>query len=159
LLASFSLGLAQAKQCTLHRVAQSLASLGKPATVERQLQRFLGNPRLEFPQCAAAWANWVLSSLAAPERVLLLVDEISLKDRLKVMAVSLAYQAKAIPLAWECYPPKQRSLGQVELISALLEQLSAAIPPGTQVLVEADRGIGTSPNLLKAIENLGYTSW
>jgi hypothetical protein len=72
------------------------------------------------------------------------------------MAVSLAYQAKAIPLAWECYPPKQRSLGQVELISALLEQLAAAIPPGTQVLVEADRGIGTRPDLLKAIENLGY---
>jgi hypothetical protein len=73
MLASFSLGLAQAKQCTLHRVAQSLASLGKSATVERRLQRFLSNPRLAFPQCAAAWANWVLSSLAAPERVLLLV--------------------------------------------------------------------------------------
>jgi hypothetical protein len=156
MLASFSLGMAQAKQCTLNRIAQSLATLGKPDTVERRLQRFLSNPRLEFPKCAAAWANWVLASLASPETVLLLVDETSLKNRLKVMAVSLAYHAKAIPLAWECYPPKQRPLGQVELISTLLGQLSKAIPPGAKVLVEADRGIGTSPELLKAIENLGY---
>jgi hypothetical protein len=124
MLASFSLGMAQAKQCMLHGVAQSLASLGKPDTVERRLQRFLSNPRLEFPKCTGAWANWVLSSLAAPEMVLLLIDETSLKDRLKVMAVSLAYHAKAIPLPWKCYPPKQRSLGQVVINPAWLRELS-----------------------------------
>jgi len=41
------------------------------------------------------------------------------------------------------------------LITQLLDQIAAALPAGRRVLVQADRGIGTSPELLRAIQARG----
>jgi hypothetical protein len=46
------------------------------------------------------FTTWVLRRLADTRLVVLLADETSLQERLKVMAVSLAYRGRAIPLAW-----------------------------------------------------------
>jgi hypothetical protein len=155
-LAAFSLGLALARRCTLSVVAESLPCLGKPDTVERRLQRFLSNEKITRQECCQALACWVLTSLAATDLVVLLVDETSLKERMKVMAVSLAYRGRAIPLAWWCYHQEAWPMGQVELITTLLKWVAQGVPQGSTVLVEADRGIGTSPELLRKIEALGW---
>lgn len=155
-LAAFSFGLALARRCTLSAVAEALALLGKPDTVERRLQRFLSNLRICWQQGAQALARWVLAHFVTRGVVVLLVDETSLQDRLKVMAVSLAYRGRALPLAWWCYPPTQYPMGQVELIITLLRWVAPAIPAGCRVLVQADRGIGTSPELLRGIQALGW---
>jgi len=47
--------------------------------------------------------------------------------------------------------------GQTRLIIRLLKQVRAGLPPGVQVRVLADRGIGTSPHLMRAIMALGWT--
>ena len=47
-------------------------------------------------------------------------------------------------------------MGQVALISTLLHQVAPHVPAGRPVLVQADRGIGCSPDLLAAIEALGW---
>lgn len=155
-LSGFSFGVAAARCCTLTAVAEAVPALGKPDTVERRLQRFLANPRLDWAQGCQALAAWVLSHLAGRGPVVLLVDETSLQARLKVMAVSLAYRGRAIPLAWWCYAPTQWPLGQVELITTLLRWVATGIAKQRVVLVQADRGIGTSPALLRAIEQLGW---
>ncbi len=155
MLATASLGLALAERCTLTRVAKALPSQGKIDTMERRLQRFLSNRNIEWVQCSQALAAWVISSLTT-DVVVLLVDETSLKERLKVMAVSLAYRGRAIPLAWWCYPQEKWPMAQVKLIMTLLQWVQQGIPKGKTVLVEADRGIGTSPRLLKAIEAMGW---
>lgn len=154
-LAGFSLGMALARSCTLARVAEALASWGKPDTVERRLQRLLSNPRLDWSQGCRGLARWVLRSWASAE-VVLLVDETYLQDKLRVMVVSLAYRGRALPLAWWAYPPGEWPLGQVELIRTLLGWVAEALPAGKRVWVQADRGIGTSPGLLEVIERLGW---
>jgi hypothetical protein len=155
-LAAFSLGLALARRCTLSVVAEALTCLGKPDTVERRLQRFLSNPRLAWQPSMAAMAAWFLRSLAHTAVLVLLVDETSLGAHLKVMVVSLAYRGRALPLAWWCYRQDAWPLPQVALITTLLQRVAPHIPPGARVLVQADRGIGTSPELLQAIETLRW---
>lgn len=155
-LSGFSFGVAAARCCTLNAVAEAVPVLGKHDTVERRLQRFLANPRLDWAQCCQALAAWVLGRLSGRGPVVLLVDETSLQARLKVMAVSLAYRGRAIPLAWWCYPQARWPMGQVELITTLLTWVATGIAKRRVVLVQADRGIGTSPELLRAIDRLGW---
>ena len=116
-LSSFSFGVATIRRCTLSVVAEALPALGKPDTVERRLQRFLANPKIDWAQCCKALASWVIGSLRGDGLIVLLVDETSLNERLKVMAVSFAYRGRAIPLAWWCYTQEQWPMRQVELIT------------------------------------------
>ncbi len=89
-------------------------------------------------------------------RLILLVDETQLGDRLSAMVVGVAYRGCCIPLAFWCYAPTQWSLKQVALIETLLGWIAPSIPAGVLPLVQADRGIGTSPDLLRAIVRLGW---
>jgi hypothetical protein len=161
-LGAFSLGLAWAEHCGLPKIAKQLWFLGSLPTVERRLQRFLANERVDWQQGAGCLARWILplvlpARATAPERpVVLLVDESALSEHLKVMLVALAYRGHALPLAWWCYPQDQYPLGQVELIDTLLGQVAPALPGGLQVLVEADRGLGCSPDLIAAVERRGW---
>ena len=120
------------------------------------LQRFLANQCRDWAQCCQALAAWVLRHRSGRGPVVLLVDETSLWQRLKVLAVSLAYRGRAIPLAWWCYPPTQWPMGQVQLITTLLTWVAAGLADRRPVLVQADRGIGTSPELLRAIDRRGW---
>jgi Transposase DDE domain len=155
-VAAFSLGVALARRCTLSVVAEALPGLGKPDTVERRLQRFMSNPRVAWQPAAEALALWVLGGLQPGGVVVLLVDETSLDDKLKVMVISLAYRGRAIPLGWWCYRPTAYPMGQVALITTLLQRLAPALPARGRILVQADRGIGTSPELLRAIQQRGW---
>jgi hypothetical protein len=119
------------------------------------LERFLANPRIAWQSGCQCWAKWVLSTLAG-QTIILLVDETKLGDHLSIMVVGLAYRACCIPLAFWCYLPKQWPRPQVELIDELLSWVLPAIPAGVIPLVEADRGIGTSPELIRKIEQRGW---
>lgn len=154
-LAAFSWGVVVSRQCTVRRVAEALASLGKPDTVERRLQRFVANPRVDWQASATALAAWIVRRLGARAVLVLLVDETSLQEHLKVMVGSVAYRGRALPVAWWCYRPTAWPLGQVALITRLLDQLAPVLPAQSRVLVQADRGIGTSPALLEAIARRG----
>jgi hypothetical protein len=99
---------------------------------------------------------WVLGRLGPRAVVVLLVDETSLQEHLKVMVVSLAYRGRALPLAWWCYRQEAWPMKQVDLILTLLAHVTAALPLRSQVLVQADRGIGTSPELLAAMAARGW---
>ncbi len=157
LLALFGAGVALARSCTLARVGQALWWAGKADSVERRLQRFLANPRVDWQAGCQCLAQWVLGHVLCPRRLaVLLVDETSLGAHLKVMAVSLAYHGRAIPLAWWCYHQEHHPLGQVKLIDTLLGWVAPAIPATWQVLVQADRGLGASPALLERIEKRGW---
>jgi hypothetical protein len=127
--------------------------VGKVDTLERRLQRFLGNAHVDWEAGCHNLAGWVLSSLIfAGQTLVLLVDETALAEHMKVMAVSLAYRGRAIPLAWWCYPQEHYPMTQVKLIDTLLGWVAPHISSRFRVLVQADRGIGTSPALLRAIQ-------
>ncbi len=156
-LAAFSLGIIVARDCRLAIVAEHLALLGKPGTVERRLQRLLDNHLNDMKKCFRWWAIWVVMYVERNvERVVLLVDETKLGNHLGIMMVGIAYRQRCIPLIWRCYLPKAYPPeGQVEVIRGLLEQIAPIF--GYPPLIQADRGIGTSPNLIRVIEDLGWT--
>ncbi len=154
-LAAFSFAVALSRRCALPAAAEALPGWGKPDSLERRWQRFLSNSHVDWSRGCTALTRWVMGSLTPTCRVVLLVDETSLRQKLKVMAVSLAYRGRAIPLAWWCYPNDRWPMGQVKLVCTLLNQIAPAIPPGGTVVVEMDRGLGNSPTLLRAIAKRG----
>lgn len=156
ILAAFSVGIALSRRCTLSLVAEALGVLGKADTVERRLQRWIANARIEMQVSLGFWVRWVLGSLIEGP-VFLLVDETKLGKWLSVMVVGVAYRGRCIPLAWRCYRPEAYPPeGQVRLIATLLHRVQRALPAGCLPVVEADRGIGTSPDLVRAVVALGW---
>ena len=156
-LALLSFGIVAARSCTLSLVAEKLWAIGKADSIERRLQRFLNNKRVVVQQCTAAWTRWVLTNLRpCPSPIVLLVDETKLADHLSIMVVALAYRKRAIPLAWRCYHQQAWPCSQLELITSLLKQVAEGVSQGVVPLVQADRGIGTSPELVKAIQAMGW---
>ncbi len=93
-------------------------------------------------------------------QVTLVVDETKLDDRIGVMLVGLAWEGRCLPLAWRTYRANSRAAypaeGQVGMIAALLQQVKAGIGTQQRVLVLADRGIGCSPDLCRAVAALGW---
>lgn len=154
-LALYSYGVVIARQCAPSRVAEKLPLVGKADSVQRRLERWLDNDRIDWQRCCQTWARWVLGHYSG-QRLILLVDETKLGNQLSAMVVGVAYRGCCIPLAFWCYPPKEWPLKQVVLIETLLRWIAPSIPPGVIPLVQADRGIGTSPDLLRAIVALGW---
>jgi hypothetical protein len=102
------------------------------------------------------WIGWVLG-LWGKAALLILVDETKLSDHVAVMMVGVAYQASAIPLIWRVYVPADYpEEGQVALMSELLAQLQAFLPPEQAALLLADRGLGTSPSWQEWLSNTGW---
>ena len=156
-LALYCIGITVAEKCTPSKVSEKCGKFGKPETVQRRLERWLDNERLRWWVCCRAWARWVLSRYVG-ERIILLVDETKLGGALSVMSVALAYRGCSIPLVYWCYHPQAwPEGGQVGLINELLSWVLEALPPGCDVpLVEADRGIGTSPELVRSVLALNW---
>ena len=136
--------------------AKWLWELGARESNEKRLKRFLSNKKLAWDRIQIEWLKWV-SSFFSVEELVILVDETKLGKYLSVMSVGLAYRQRCIPLVWRCYAPKQYPAeGQVAMIVKLLELVKQGLPNTARPLVQADRGIGTSPGLLRGIVRLKW---
>src|SRR5574341_1364092 len=154
-LALYSLGMVGARHCSPSRVSEQLGVMGKPTTVQRRLERFVDNERIDLRLCCQVWSGWVIGQLVGG-RVILLMDETHLGQWLSVMVVGLAYGGCCIPLAWRCYHPHAWPLKQVDLIGVLLRWVAAGLPADCVPVVQADRGIGCSPRLVRVVRKLGW---
>jgi hypothetical protein len=153
-LAIFSYGMMVVGRSQIQSVAECLVLVGSTESVKRRLKRWLDNERIVVQQCCVAWVDWVCRQVS---EVVLLVDETKLGKHLSVMMVGLAYHGRCIALAWRCYQVKAYPAGgQVKLISSLLNVVAAGLPDGVVPLVQADRGLGTSPALVRAVKRLGW---
>ncbi|HSS96831.1 MAG TPA: transposase [Terriglobales bacterium] len=154
-LKDFALGMIASQSCQLGAVASALSPRGKPESQYRRLQRFLANERVDVAQLQGEWAQMVVQTMQA-ERVVLLVDETALSDHLKVMVLGIWSAGGCVPLAWRCYQSQAYPVeGQVQLITTLLKRVLPSIPVNLPVCLLADRGIGTSPALMQAVEAQG----
>ena len=150
-LALYSMGVVIAEKCIPSKVSEKCGAFGTPQTVQRRLERWLANERINWSVCCREWTQWVVSRYMG-EEFLLLVDETKIGQNLSVMVVALAYRGCSIPLAYWCYHPKLwPDGGQVGLINELLSWVLEALPTGCIPIVEVDRGIGTSPELVRSI--------
>ena len=158
-LGLFSYGVIEAESSQQMQIARKVACGEQAASAEKRLRWFIANERLSLTRFFEEWTAWVLRCLKGPE-VVLLVDETKLADRLAVMVVGVAFEGRCIPLAWRCYRANDASAypaeGQVEMIARLLAIVKQGMPPHTAVLVLADRGIRTSPDLCQRVADLEW---
>ncbi len=154
-LAWWCCGVLQAQSCQMTAVVDALTrSHGQASAWVKRLGRFLSNPRISDELLTHGWIRWLSDRFASPHWVIL-VDETKLSDHLSVMMVGLAYRQRAIPLLWRCYDPKRYPAeGQVALIGELLTRLRLLVPSQIQLTIQTDRGLGTSPDLIRCLLGL-----
>lgn len=151
----FTLGVLAGGSCQLATVARAISPYGSFDSQYRRLQRFLAHPQMDNSALQTAWAGWVLEQVSQSCSPRLLVDETKLSEHLSVMVLGLWVEGGCIPMAWSCYQPHAYpEQGQVALIVALLQRVMDAQPRLHPWLL-ADRGIGTSPALVQAVQTLG----
>jgi hypothetical protein len=145
-VALFSQGVIKAESCQQQQIARQAVCGERVESTARRLRRFLDNKKFPLEAFFAEWSRWVVSGLSR-QRLMLLVDETKLQNRLGVMVVGLAWEGRCIPVAWRCYQINSQAGypadGQVKLIEGLLKCVQRGIKPDQKVTVLADRGIGT----------------
>ncbi|MFZ4813983.1 MAG: hypothetical protein ACOYL5_05565 [Phototrophicaceae bacterium] len=149
-------GVVLAERCEVSAVADALVGVEWPsvAALEKRLSRWLTNLRISDEMLSQQWIKWVHRQLGYAQWVV--VDETKLGDHLSVMMVGVAWRCRAIPLLWRCYSPKAYPAeGQVTLIAELIERLRLLLPASVDIVVQADRGIGTSPDLIDEFDRIG----
>lgn len=153
-LALLTVGLLRTQSFALTKLALSLSEYGQPATVHKRLKRAVQHPAFTPVTNFSALTRLVLQQVR-PKRVVLVIDETSLRDHVRVLMIGLAYHKRCLPLAWMCSAGKWQA-SQVERIETLLTALAAGLPADDIPLVLADRGIGTSPALMRLIQRFGW---
>jgi len=155
----FSYGVVLAESCQQQQIARRVACGETVESSARRLRRFLDNEALCLSALFVEWTRWVVEAMEG-ERVILMVDETKLNETVAAMVVGMAYEGRCIPLAWRCYSANDAASypaeGQVGMIAQLLQGLRPAMPVDKTVVVLADRGIGTSPELCRQVERLGW---
>ena len=158
-VALLSYGVMRAESCQQGAVARAVSCAEQVESTARRWRRFLANEHLQLSRFFQEWISWVVTALNTAQ-LTLLVDETKLGDRIGVMMVGVAWEGRCLPLIWRCYGANDAAAypaeGQVEVIAGLLRQIQARLPAGTEVLVLADRGLGTSPALCRAVAALGW---
>jgi hypothetical protein len=158
-VALFSYGIIRAESCQQGNVARQVSCAEGVESTVRRWRRFLDNSTFPLEEFFASWSRWVVEAIGSRE-VTLLVDETKLHERMGVMMVGVAWEGRCLPLAWRTYRANcaaaYPSEGQAGMIEGLLRQVKAGLPEQMQVLVLADRGIGTSPDLCRRVAGLGW---
>jgi Transposase DDE domain len=148
-----------AESCRQDEVARQVNCGERVGRSARRWRRFLDNSAFPIQSFFVEWSQWVTAAVGL-KHLTLVVDETKLQDRLGIMVVGLAWENRCLPLAWQTYPANSKMgyppEGQVGLIRGLLQTVKAGLPAGVEVLVLADRGIGTSPDLCRAVAALGW---
>jgi hypothetical protein len=158
-MALFSYGIVRAESCQQGAVGRQVTCGERVESTVRRWRRFLDNEHFPLAGFFAGWSRWIVEALGSQE-VTLLVDETKVHDRMGVMLVGVAWEGRCIPLAWRPYIANSKtdypSEGQVKVIEGLLQHIKAGLSDRVKVLVLADRGIGTSPDLCRAVDALGW---
>ena len=157
-LVIFSQGVARSRSSQIRKIAARVK--GKRPSHRRRLQRFVAQS-VDRSSWFKVWTEIVLDQVRpTSKRVVLIVDEVKLTDRFGAMVVGLAYENRCIPLAWRIYKANDQASypeeGQVKIIQQLLKAIKPAFSPRQKVLLLADRGIGTSPELMRVVIDLDW---
>lgn len=153
----FSRAVVKAQSSQIRTIAGMAG--GKAESQRRRMQRFISQ-QLDLGIFFKAWTGSVMRELKQKE-VVIIVDETKLHDKIGIMLVGVAFEGRCIPLAWRAYVANSRdgypAEGQAGMILTLLKQVQQGMPKGVKVRVLADRGIGTSPALMRGIIQMGWT--
>lgn len=139
----------------IHLSQWSLYRVGSPkaSSKERQLARWLDNPRIQpakiyRPLIRAALADW------EGETLYLALDSSQLWERFTVVRVALIYRGRALPVSWVVLASQSATVALADY-QIILTAAAKVLPPGCRVILLADRGF-FDQKLLMLARDLGW---
>ncbi len=146
-------GLLMSHTVNLSRWIQYRPGEAKAASKERQLSRWLHNPKIGAnvtyePLIRGALRDW------HGERLLLALDTSRLWDTFTLIRLSLLYRGRAIPVTWSVIESPSATV-PFETYEVLLLLAADLLPKDCEVLFLADRGF-LHYRLLQLLQNLGW---
>jgi hypothetical protein len=153
-MADLSFAMTLAQHCRAGKLAVAVPGDARPASVERRVERFLANDRIDPLE---VWTQLARSFLAgwAGGPIVLILDETPNHNDLRCLKVTLAYRKRALPLCSVCYAPGGQDEPMPELVVGLLRRVAACLPEGAEVTLLADRGLAW-PVVVDTCDELGW---
>ncbi len=155
-LAMFVLGAIKAENIVVQRVAEELLdeSDAKVPSIERRLQRFLSNERIEVDK---VWDHFLEQVLPywRNQQIYLILDITPFEEHAQVVYVGLLQQSRVLPLAWKVMPGQEHwDQGQWEIVAELFERVARGLGAADCTVI-ADRGL----SCLKLIQLCQAHGW
>ena len=140
-LALFVWGAIKAESIVLARVAEELLSESdaKAPSIERRLQRFVSNERIDVE---AVWDDFLneIGAYWKQQEVVLVLDLTPFEEHAQVVYVGLMQQTRVLPLAWKVMPGQEKwDEGLWEIVGELFARVKRALGDAECTLL-ADRG-------------------
>ena len=142
-----------ARASHLPKIAQKAPGSAKVTSREKQIKRFLANPKIEPADYFAPFARLLLQSFSH-SRLVLAIDGSVVGRGCVGLFVNVIHQGRALPLAWKVVVGKKGALSTQDHLS-LLKQVRALIPAHQEVVLLGD-GEFDSPRLLAQVVEFGW---
>lgn len=145
-LAFFVEGAIAANSIVVQRVAEALLAESEVSacSIERRLERFLSNPRIQTQETWDKFLSAVMPCFQGrPLR--LIIDLTSYKEHAQVIYIGLVQQSRVLPLVWKVMPGQTKwDQGLWECIEQLCERLMAHLG-STDCTLIGDSAFGCFP--------------
>ena len=136
-LAFAVLSMILAGNAVLQRMAEEVSlqemSEAKMPSIERRLQRFIANKRIDVTACWKSFLEQVLPFWQNKE-VVLVLDCTPFRDTFTIIYLGLLVHHRVLPLAWKIMPQQESwDQGQWELVRQLVAGVAPYFPPANFV--------------------------
>ncbi len=142
----------------MQRVAEEawehLSSDTKIPSIERRLQRFVENEKIEVEPC---WSHFLHQTLPfwRGKAATLILDLTPYTDQFTIVYLGLLVKSRVLPLGWRIMPQQEKwEQRQWDLVKTLFEQSTEALS-GAKLTLLADRGL-SSLALVKLCQHVGW---
>ena|ERR1051326_3570136 len=159
-LALLVTGLLHGKSVAPAHIARALSTLGladaSVESLERRVRRSENDPELNAAFCLHPMVQHYLA-VGHPDPLVLIIDPTTKQDQITLLAISIPYRGRALPLAWMAWPGNQPLEGARfwERVQMLFEQIAPLLPREVPVIVMGDRAFGT-PAFCDLVSALGW---
>lgn len=155
-LALLVLGLLWAETVSLPRIAAELPTAARDPSVERRLRRWLSNRHVTVGPIWRALLPTLLAHLAG-RKIILVFDPTPFTTQATILLLGLVHGHRILPLAWRIVPQQDGpwETSQTALMTELMQEVQAALPPDCAVTLVVDRQIGGS-GVLDACQQVGW---
>jgi hypothetical protein len=142
-LALFVLGALRAESMVLQRVAEALLaeSDAKASSIERRLERFLSNDRIQTEETWTTFLAGVLPFFRG-KSIRLVIDLTSYEEHAQVIYIGLLQQSRVLPLVWKVMPGQTKwDQGLWDCVDQLLTRLAPYLA-GSDCTILGDSAFG-----------------
>lgn len=127
--------------------------VGDQESCFRYIHRWLSNEKIDPDKVMGGWSTELMELLSAQgQTIVLMMDQSKMSDGFEILMVSIRVKERALPVLWRVISTE----GEIgfEVQEPLVRSVAGMIPPGTKVILMADRFYGT-PKLVGLCKELG----